>query len=354
MAPSSRDLDSAPGNLHGPLTGARLAWPACSSTTSSHSSSQRSSSPPLSSSSRGSSAHERRRDRRPRGRRRPVRLPPDSAAAPRSGSDMTVAGWFRDRALPRGPHRADAPNRRLHGARVHRRDQHAGFVERPVYRLLGVRRERGQDWKGYARSVLVFSALSFPLLYLVLRTQGLHPFNPQDLSSPTWDVSFNTAASFTSNTNWQSYAERRSPTSPRWWPGGAQLGIGRRRIAVAVAVIRGLSRARRRARQLLGRHTRARFTCSSRSPSSGPRLPRPGRSAELRPLHGGDHTGGRKQTIAQGPVASQEIIKLLGTNGGGFFNANSAHPFENPIAWLQLCRVVIDLSIPAALTHTLR
>ena len=147
-----------------------------------------------------------------------------------------------------------------------------GFVERPVYRLLGVRRERGQDWKGYARSVLVFSALFFLLLYLVLRTQTLHPFNPQGLSSPTWDVSFNTAASFVSNTNWQYYA---GETTLSYF--SQMFGLAVQNFvsaAVGIAVAGGVHpRAgvalRQGARQLLRRrHPRRCSTSCSRSRSS--------------------------------------------------------------------------------------
>ena len=118
-----------------------------------------------------------------------------------------------------------------------------GFVERPLYRVLGVQRERGQDWKAYGRSVLVFSALGFGLLYLVLRTQSVHPFNPQDLSSPTWDLSFNTAASFLSNTNWQFYAGETTLSNFSQMFGLAvqnfvSAAVG---IAVLAAFIRGLA-----------------------------------------------------------------------------------------------------------------
>ena len=106
-----------------------------------------------------------------------------------------------------------------------------------------MRRERGQDWKAYARSVLVFSALSFALLYLVLRTQGLHPFNPQDLSSPTWDVSFNTAASFVSNTNWQFYAGETTLSYFSQMFGLAVQNFASAAVGIAVlaAFIRGLA-----------------------------------------------------------------------------------------------------------------
>jgi len=118
-----------------------------------------------------------------------------------------------------------------------------GFVERPVYRLLGVRPEQGQDWKAYGRSVLLCSLLGFGLLYLVLRTQTLHPFNPQDLSSPTWDLSLNTAASFVSNTNWQFYAGETTLSNFSQMFGLAvqnfvSAAVG---IAVLAAFIRGLA-----------------------------------------------------------------------------------------------------------------
>ena len=231
-----------------------------------------------------------------------------------------------------------------------------GFVERPVYRLLGVTRERGQDWKGYARSALVFSALSFALLYLVLRTQGLHPFNPQDLSSGTWDVSFNTAASFVSNTNWQFYAGETTISYFSQMFGLAVQNFASAAVGIAVlaAFIRGLAgRSTRELGNFYVDLTRVLlYILLPLSVIAGLFLLSQGALQSL-----GDYTTvktltGLDQTLAQGPVASQEAIKLLGTNGGGFFNVNSAMPFENPTWLTNFVQMLMILVIPAGLTAT--
>ena len=204
-----------------------------------------------------------------------------------------------------------------------------------------MRRERGQDWKGYARSVLVFSALSFALLYLVLRTQGLHPFNPRDLSSGTWDVSFNTAASFVSNTNWQFYAGETTLSHFSQMFGLAVQNFASAAVGIAVlaAFIRGL--ASRSANELGNFYvdlTRVLlYILLPLSVIAGLFLISQGVVQNL---------------DAQGPVASQEAIKLLGTNGGGFFNVNSAMPFENPTWLTNFVEMLMILVIPAGLTAT--
>ena len=216
-----------------------------------------------------------------------------------------------------------------------------GFVERPVYRLLGVRPEHGQDWKAYGRSVLLCSLLGFGLLYLVLRTQTLHPFNPQDLSSPTWDLSLNTAASFVSNTNWQFYAGETTLSNFSQMFGLAvqnfvSAAVG---IAVLAAFIRGLaSRSARTLGNFYVDLTRVLLYI-------------------LLPLAvaGGLFliSQGVPQNLGSpGPVGSQESIKLLGTNGGGFFNVNSAMPFENPTWLTNFVEMLMILVIPAGLTAT--
>jgi K+-transporting ATPase ATPase A chain len=231
-----------------------------------------------------------------------------------------------------------------------------GFVERPVYRLLGVRRERGQDWKGYARSVLVFSALSFALLYLVLRTQSLHPFNPQDLSSPTWDVSFNTATSFVTNTNWQFYAGETTLSYFSQMFGLAVQNFASAAVGIAVlaAFIRGLAS---RSTSELGNFyvdlTRVLlYILLPLSVIAGLFLLSQGALQNLSDYTAVHTITGLDQTLAQGPVASQEAIKLLGTNGGGFFNVNSAMPFENPTWLTNFVEMLMILVIPAGLTAT--
>jgi potassium-transporting ATPase potassium-binding subunit len=215
-------------------------------------------------------------------------------------------------------------------AKVFRGDaQWLGFVERPLYRLLGVDPARGQDWKGYARSILVFSVAGAIVLYVIVRAQGA-----------TWDLTFNTTASFVTNTNWQFYAGESTLSNFAQMAGLAvqnflSAGVG---IAVLVAFIRGLaSRSGKEigvfyvdlARTLL-------YILLPLSIVVGLVLV----------------SQGVIQSLSNGPVASQEAIKMLGTNGGGFFNVNSAHPFENPTWLSNFVEMLAILIIPAGLTST--
>ena len=204
--------------------------------------------------------------------------------------------------------------------------------------------------------MLVVQRALLPLLYLVLRTQRLHPFNPQDLSSPTWDVSFNTAASFVSNTNWQYYAGETTLSYFSQMFGLAvqnfvSAAVG---IAVLAAFIRGLaSRSGKELGNFYVDVTRVLlYILLPLSVIGGLFLLSQGVLQNL-----GDYTTvktltGLEQTLAQGPVASQEAIKLLGTNGGGFFNVNSAMPFENPTWLSNFVEMLMILVIPAGLTAT--
>jgi len=229
-----------------------------------------------------------------------------------------------------------------------------GPVERLFYRLLRTDPEREQDWKGYARTVIVFNLLSFLALYLILRTQGIHPFNPQGFHSGTWDVSFNTAASFVTNTNWQFYAGETTLSNFSQMAGltvqnfvSAAVGI-----AVLVAVIRGFSR---RSGKTLGN-----FWADLIRSLLYVLLPISLIGAFVLVSQGVIQTlganidfttlTGAKSTLAVGPVASQEVIKELGTNGGGFFNVNSAMPFENPNGISNVLELLLILIIPAGLT----
>jgi potassium-transporting ATPase potassium-binding subunit len=215
-------------------------------------------------------------------------------------------------------------------AKVFRGDaQWLGFVERPLYRLLGVDPARGQDWKDYARSILVFSVAGAIVLYVIVRAQGA-----------TWDLTFNTTASFVTNTNWQFYAGESTLSNFAQMAGLAvqnflSAGVG---IAVLVAFIRGLaSRSGKEigvfyvdlARTLL-------YILLPLSIVVGLVLV----------------SQGVIQSLSNGPVASQEAIKMLGTNGGGFFNVNSAHPFENPTWLSNFVEMLAILIIPAGLTST--
>ena len=267
---------------------------------------------------------------------------------------MTVSGWI-EILLFIAALTALTPLVGGYLARVFRGEVTAlGFVERPLYRLLGVDPARGQDWKGYARSVLIFSALFGVMLYLILRTQGIHPWNPQDLSSGTWDESFNTAASFLSNTNWQFYAGETTMSYFSQMAGLAvqnfiSAGVG---IAVVAAFIRALaSRSGKEIGVFYVDLTRTLFyVLVPMAAIVGLVLVSQG---VIQTLSGySDATGltGLTQTFGFGPVAGQEAIKELGTNGGGFFNVNSSMPFENPTWLSNFVEMLSILIIPAGLT----
>ena len=228
-------------------------------------------------------------------------------------------------------------------------DPVAAPMERFTYRLLRIDPERGQDWKAYARSVILFSLAGWLVLFLILRTQTLHPFNPENFHSGTWDLSFNTASSFVTNTNWQFYG---GETTLSYFSQMAGLTVqnfvsAATGIAVAIALIRGIM-ARRSATPTLGNFwqdlVRASFYIL---------LPISIVGAVLLVSQGVLQTlGGTVAGLARGPVASQEAIKELGTNGGGFFNVNSAYPFENPTGLSNLIELFLILCIPASLTYT--
>ena len=231
-----------------------------------------------------------------------------------------------------------------------------GPLERLMYRMLRTDPEREQDWKGYARTVIIFSLVSWLALYLVLRTQGVHPFNPQGFKSGTWDVSFNTATSFVTNTNWQFYAGETTLSNFTQMAGLAvqnfvSAAVG---IAVVVAVIRGISR---RSASTLGNFwpdlTRTLlYILLPISVVGALLLVSQGVIQTLSPNLDFTTLAGAKSTLAVGPVASQEVIKELGTNGGGFFNVNSAMPFENSNGITNFLEMFLILIIPAGLTAT--
>jgi potassium-transporting ATPase potassium-binding subunit len=231
-----------------------------------------------------------------------------------------------------------------------------GRPERLLYRVMRVDPDTGQDWKQYAKSVIIFSLAGWLLLYLILRTQTLWNFtglNPQHFHSGTWDVSFNTTSSFLTNTNWQYYG---GETTMSYFSQMAGLtvqnflsaGVG---IAVAVALIRGIVG---RSGKSLGNFWQdlVRTVLWILTPISvvfALVLVFQGSIQNFSgylTVHG---VTGLTQSIGMGPVASQEAIKLLGTNGGGFFNVNSAHPFENPSGFTNFVEMLSVLVIPAAL-----
>ena len=229
-----------------------------------------------------------------------------------------------------------------------------GPLERLVYRLLRVNPAAGQNWKEYARSVLVLSALFWIALYVILRTQGIHPFNPEGFDAAPWDVTFNTTSSFISNTNWQYYGGETTLSYFSQMTGLAvqnfiSAAVG---IAVAVAVIRGFAA---RSGAALGNFwqdlTRTLlYVLLPISFVAALLLVSQGVIQNLSPYETFGTLAGEKQTLALGPVASQEAIKMLGTNGGGFFNVNSAMPFENPTGLSNFLEMLLILVIPAGLT----
>ncbi len=231
-----------------------------------------------------------------------------------------------------------------------------GPVERFAYRLLRVRPEEGQDWKGYARSIIVFSLLSWLAVYLLLRTQNIQPLNPEGFGSGPWNLSFNTASSFVTNTNWQYYGGETTLSYFVQMVGltvqnfvSAAVGI-----AVLAAVIRGFAA---RSGAALGNFWSdlIRINLYLLLPISLVAALVLVSQGVIQTFDGSQtfHTlAGGTQTLALGPVASQEAIKELGTNGGGFFNVNSAYPFENASAFTNMVELLLILLIPASLTYT--
>jgi K+-transporting ATPase ATPase A chain len=230
--------------------------------------------------------------------------------------------------------------------------------ERLVYKLSGVDEAAEQHWTHYAGSMLAFSLVGILLSYLIMRVQGILPFNPQGFLGKliTPDLAFNTAASFGTNTNWQSYTPETTVSYFTQMVGLAvhnftSAAVG---IATAMAVVRGFSR---RSANSIGNFwvdlTRATlYVLIPLSVIGALLLVWQGSIQNLHPYDKIATLEGGAQTIAQGPTASQEAIKMLGTNGGGFFNANSAHPFENPTPFANFLQVLYIFVIPAGLTYT--
>jgi len=224
-----------------------------------------------------------------------------------------------------------------------------GPLERLIYKLLRVRpAEDDQGWKAYAGSLILFSAAGWLLLYLILRTQTIHPWNPGDFHSGTWDLSFSTASSFVTNTNWQYYGGETTLSSFSQMSGLAvqnflSAAVG---IAVAVALIRGL--VARKTGGGLGS-----FWVDITRATLYVLLPIAFLGALVLVSQGVLQTlGAGNDLFAVGPVGSQEAIKLLGTNGGGFFNVNSAMPFENPTGFTDMFELGLILLIPMSLPYT--
>ena len=274
---------------------------------------------------------------------------------------MTIAGWLTivlfaviltALALPLGSYMAKVYS----GERVFL-SPIFGVPERFLYTLLRVDPKRDQDWKSYAKSLLIFSLAGWVFLYLILRTQDAffvpHGLNPLGYHSAPWNVTFNTVSSFVTNTNWQYYSGETTMsylsqmiglTVQNW----LSAGIG---IVVAVALVRGI----------IGRSGKGignfwqdlvrtiLYVLAPISVLGAIVLVSQGVIQNFSSYLSAHTITGLSQSIAMGPVASQEAIKMLGTNGGGFFNVNSAHPFENPTAFTNLFEMLLVLIIPAAL-----
>jgi potassium-transporting ATPase potassium-binding subunit len=255
-------------------------------------------------------------------------------------------------------------------------------VERLLYRVTGVDENHEMRWTEYAVSMLMFSGVSMLLLYLIERIQQWLPWNPQKFGAVAQDLAFNTASSFTTNTNWQNYAGEATMSYLTQMAGLAyhnftSAAVG---IALAIAFVRGIAR---REKETIGNFwvdmTRATLwllvpmcivyalalvshgVVQSLKPYDTVKLVEPQQvqktGADGKPMVGQDGKPVMDtvtdQTVAQGPVASQEAIKMLGTNGGGFFNANSSHPFENPTPLSNYLQMLSIFLIPAGLTYTL-
>src|SRR5215471_14817313 len=254
-------------------------------------------------------------------------------------------------------------------------------IERLLYRLTGVDENREMRWTEYAVSMLLFSLVSMLVLYGFERLQFYLPFNPQKLAGVnTTALAFNTAASFTTNTNWQNYSGETTMSYLTQMAGLAyhnfmSAAVG---IVLAIAFIRGIAR---RQMQTIGNFWVDLVRCNlwillpaciigalvlvsqgvvqNLKPYDTVKLVEPMQVQKVGP-DGKPVVDGQgkpvmdtvtEQTIAQGPVASQEIIKELGTNGGGFFNANSSHPFENPTPLSNLIELVAIFAVSAGLTY---
>jgi potassium-transporting ATPase potassium-binding subunit len=231
------------------------------------------------------------------------------------------------------------------------------FVERPIYRICGVDPANEQSWQRYGISLIIFSSAALGVTYLIFRLQGVLPFNPQHLPAVTPALAWNTSVSFVTNTNWQAYS---GETTMSYLSQMGSLAVqnflsAAAGVAVAVALIRGFARR--------GSKTVGNFWVDLVRGTLYVLLPiafvfaivfmAQGALQTLAgPVTIHDALNGVRQVIPRGPVASQEVIKQLGTNGGGFFNANGADPFENPTGFTNFLSIVLILCIPVGLTYT--
>jgi K+-transporting ATPase ATPase A chain len=238
-----------------------------------------------------------------------------------------------------------------------RRVHFLGLIERPLYRILGIDPDAEQTWQRYALSVAVFSLVSVAFTYVIIRIQGSLPLNPQHLRGVSPALSFNTAVSFVTNTNWQNYG---GETTMSYF---SQIGaltvqqfvspaVG---IAVAIALVRGFSR---RNSPTIGNFWVDMIRCiiyiliPIAFVAGIVFVAQGGVQTLAGPAVVHNSANGVTQTIPRGPIAFMETIKQLGTNGGGFLNANSATPFENPTPLTNWLSIYLVLAIPFALTYT--
>ena len=231
------------------------------------------------------------------------------------------------------------------------------LVERPIYRVTGVDPKSEQTWKRYSASVIIFSGFALLFSYAIFRLQGVLPFNPQHLPGVGPALAWNTAVSFVTNTNWQAYAGESTMSYLSQMGSLAvqnfvSAAVG---IAVAVTLIRGFQRKGSKTignfwvdlvRTVLYILLPIAFVAAVVFMAQGAIQTLGG------PVHIFDALNGAHQSIPRGPVASQEVIKQLGTNGGGFFNANGASPFENPTGLTNFLSILLILCIPVSLTYT--
>ncbi len=229
-----------------------------------------------------------------------------------------------------------------------------GPVERALYRMGGVDRDEDQHWTRYAAALLIFSGVACLVTYIVLRVQGHLPLNPQHFPGVVDRQAFETLTAFTTNTNWQSYSGEStmsylSQMTQLAFHNFASAAVG---IAAAVALVRGLARhsAGRIGNFYVDLVRGILYLLIPFSIVLALLFVQQGAIQNVHPYAHVATLEGATQTIPMGPVASQEAIKQLGTNGGGFFNANSAHPFENPTPWSNLLQMLAIFLIPAGLT----
>jgi K+-transporting ATPase ATPase A chain len=232
-----------------------------------------------------------------------------------------------------------------------------GPIENLLYKLFGVNKNEEMNWKPYSLHLIIFNLVGIIALFIIQRIQHFLPLNPQAFGPVRWDTALNTAVSFTTNTNWQAYAGEQTMSYLTQMLGLTvqnflSAGIG---IAVAIAFIRGIARKSVKeignfwvdlTRSLLYILLPLSIVLSLVFASNGV-------IQNFNPYIKAKTLEGQIQTIAQGPVASQEAIKEIGTNGGGFFNANSAHPYENPNPFTDYLEILALLLISAALPFTL-